>query len=646
MSMYTKLTILGLSLVLFSVVVISFFADRQVKIAFREEIVNSISHETDKISTDIGRFIFSRLNDVRMAAKNPYFNTKDINKEELIKRLQELESINKFYHSFSFFDMNRVKKADSKKSSIGGEPHNNASYWNELSIGKDYAMGVFKSESLGQLAMHFASKVYSDGKQPVGILVGHVLVNKFSEVMGDFLLRSNNTRKLDIHLVDGNGIILYSSVSPQDILADRYEKHDLINDIDSSGVALIEAEETLYFVSSKIGYLDYERNDWKLVLSISNKEAFAPLVKIRERMLSTVLSVVGVTIIFTLIAANFFVRPIVRLSNAAKEIGKGNLSVKIPKGSKGEVGTLTKQFSETSQILIKQIEQERLMNSKLQDQTKRIENQNKQLASITNQITDSINYAERIERSILPPISTLQNVFPKSFVMYKPKDIIGGDFYWFERIRRGNNEYMVIACADCTGHGVPGTIMSIMGSNQLTNIIYYQNYLDPQKIIARLNKVIRFELQNDKEEGISQDGMEIGICVIDLDTLKMEFSGVHSPLRLLKKNNTEMTIYKGPRLMAGGIEGDEQEVITKLKKESIQLEPGDKIYLSSDGYRDQFGGENDKKFMNKNFNKLLENSAKTSMLEQKRIIEQTLAEWMNNTPQTDDILVLGFEITL
>ncbi|MEM6829613.1 MAG: SpoIIE family protein phosphatase, partial [Bacteroidota bacterium] len=155
---------------------------------------------------------------------------------------------------------------------------------------------------------------------------------------------------------------------------------------------------------------------------------------------------------------------------------------------------------------------------------------------------------------------------------------------------------------------------------------------------------IKFELQSDKEEGTSRDGMEIAVCVIDLDTLRMEFSGAGSPLRLLKNGSDELTIYKSPRLMVGGIDGDEQEVNAKLKKEVIQLEPGDKIYLTSDGYQDQFGGENDKKFMSKNFNKLLEDSANGSMLEQKRTIERTFAKWTRNTTQTDDIVVLGFEI--
>lgn len=645
MNIYAKLTLLCLSLVLFSAAVLSYFADRQVENTLRDGIVSSITQQAEEISTDIGRFISSRLNDIRMSAKNPFFTITDISAEENIKRLQELEKLSDLYYSFSLFDTNRIRKADSKGLSIG-QQHSNSLYWRDLENGgSDHVMDISTSESIGSVVMHFASKVKDiQTDEHVGVLVGRILVNELFDVVGDFSLSADSSRRLDIHLLDEVGTILYSNTNPQGMLVEQYENYDLISSLDEPGVNRIENNGTLYFISKETKSAGKLGNDWTLVLSISNDKAFAPLAKIREQIIWAVLPVLGLSIVFALIAANVFVRPIVKLSNAAKEIGKGNLTVEIPQGSKDEVGTLAKQLSETSQILIKRIEQQKMMNSKLQDQKGRIEKQNSQLEHVTKQITDSISYAERIQRSTLPPLSTIQKVFPEAFVMYKPKDIIGGDFYWFESVRRGNSEYMIVACADCTGHGVPGAIMSIMGSNQLTNIIYYQNYIDPKKIVGRLDKVIKFELQSEHDDSTSRDGMEIAVCVIDLDTLRLDFSGAGIPLRVLKKGEKEMTIYKSPRLMVGGIEGDEQEVNAKLKKEVIQLEPGDKIYMSSDGYQDQFGGENDKKFMSKNFKKLLEESSEGSMLDQKRTIERTFAKWTRNTSQTDDICVLGFEI--
>lgn len=640
MKISAKLTILCLFLVLFTAGILSFFADLMVAKTLKEEIVVSITQQSKGISSDIGRFMFSRLNDVRMAAKNPYFKSSGSDGELITQRLQELENLNNLYYSFSFFDKNRVRIADSKRLSIGKQ-HSNSLFWENLNQGQDAAVDVSKSESVGRVMMHFAANV--DSEQG-GVLVGRILVNELFKVVGEFSLSSDSSRRLDIHLVNEDGSILYSNTDPSKILNETYSNFDLVKDIDKSGVTFLETDDDLFFVTKETNYLSFSGNNWTLILSIPKERAYAPLSEIRIQILYTVIPVLLVSVIFALIAANIFVRPIVHLSKAAEEIGKGKLNTKITINSNDEVGTLAKQLSKMGNGFYRQIKEQRQLNKKLHFQKQKMENQKNQLEFFSSQIKDSISYAERIQRATLPPTSTLQDVFPNSFVMYKPKDLIGGDFYWFEKVRKGNNEYMIIACADCTGHGVPGAIMSIMGSNQLTNIIYYQNYIDPKRIISRLDKVIKFELQRETDEETNRDGMEIGVCVIDLDTLKMEFAGVGIPLRIIKAGTNELTIFKSARMMVGGMEGDEQQVNANLKKEEIQLDPHDKIYLTSDGYQDQFGGEHDKKFMTKNFNKLLEESSTKSMKEQQNILENTMKEWSKNTSQTDDIVVLGFEI--
>ncbi len=642
MNIYAKLTILCLFLVLFTAGVLSYFADQRVEQTLKEEIVASMTQQSQGISSNIGRFVYSRINDVKLAVKNPYFRNPNISQEEAINRLQEFENLNDLYYSFSLFDLNRIRIADSKRVSIGKQHPSNL-YWNKLNT-QNEAVDISKSSSVGRVVMHFASKIKSlDEQNDIGVLVGQIMVDELYKIVGEYSLSADTSRNLDIHLIDEEGTVLYSNTDPSSILTRKYDRFEMISSLNEPGVNFLETQDGLFFVTRGADYLSYTGNEWTLILSIPKKRAFAPLIEIREQILWAVLPVLALSIILSLIAANLFVKPIVRLSNAAEELSKGNLDIELPTGSKDEIGKLAKQMAQTSQSLIGQIEEQRQTNKQLIDQKTQIEMQKNQLVSVSSQIRDSISYAERIQRSTLPPISTLQSVFPESFVMYKPKDIIGGDFYWFERVRRGNNEFMVIACGDCTGHGVPGAIMSIMGSNQLTNIIYYQNYIDPKKIISRLDKVIKFELQRETEE-VNRDGMEIGICVIDLDTLKMEFAGAGIPLRLMKGGSDELKIYKTPRQMVGGIEGDEQEVHAQLTKEVIQLDVKDKIYLSSDGFQDQFGGAQDKKFMSKNFNKLIEKTAKVSMAEQQKEIEHAFRDWSKNTSQTDDICVLGFEI--
>jgi serine phosphatase RsbU (regulator of sigma subunit) len=313
--------------------------------------------------------------------------------------------------------------------------------------------------------------------------------------------------------------------------------------------------------------------------------------------------------------------------------------------------TLESQFRENDEIrklanaLINKMKAQRDLNTRLEIQHAEMIAQKEQIEETNLQITDSISYAKRIQNSMLPDIASLKRLVKNSMVYYQPKDIVSGDFYWFERVRKGRSDYLILACADCTGHGVPGAIMSIMGSNLLTNIVYYQNYLDPQKILARLDKAIKFELYRDENKGNSgsrRDGMEIGICVINLEDLKAEFSGVGLPLYMVR--DEKLLIYRSIKQMAGGMEGEEREVENQISKEDLQLKEGDKLYLATDGFQDQFGGDEDKKFMAKNFRNLIQEDSQLDMLTQQEKLKSTFVNWKKDTPQTDDVLVLGIEI--
>ena len=138
------------------------------------------------------------------------------------------------------------------------------------------------------------------------------------------------------------------------------------------------------------------------------------------------------------------------------------------------------------------------------------------------EIQDSLAYSKRIQQSMLPDSRNFTKIFNDKLLIYRPKDVVSGDFYWFERIRTGRKEHAVLVVADCTGHGIPGAIMSMVCTNQLTNIIYYQNYIEPERILARLDKGIKFELYRGAEAEQRHDGLEAAICVIDLDTLHMD----------------------------------------------------------------------------------------------------------------------------
>lgn len=645
MNIYAKLTLLCVLLVVFTSSILFFFVNRQVERAFKEELLANLTRQSEGTINNLERFVFSRLNDIRMAAKNPYFRITDISGEELTQRLQELENLNDLYYSFSFFNNNRVRVADSKRVSIGKQ-HDYSLYWTRITPEQDAVMDISKDESLSRVVLHFATVVedYFE-EEPIGVLVGRILVDELYRILGDISLEADSSRHLNVTLVSKEGLILYSSDESKTPLEDTFEDFGTISKgvVNDGRVNLIESGDQLYFVTRERGYLNYAGNDWALIVSISKDEAFLPLKEIQTQLLWIILSILAASIILALVAANIFVRPIIKLSKAAEEIAGGNLNAEIKSYSNDEIGRLATQLSRASQVLIKRLQEQRKLNEKLEDQKNEIQDQKQLLEHANRQVSDSIVYAQRIQRSILPDVAVISKLIKDSFVFYEPKDVVSGDFYWFERVRQGRNEYLIIACADCTGHGVPGAIMSIMGSNQLTNIIYYQNYIDPNKILARLDKVIKFELQRESDNP-NRDGLEIGICVINLDDLTMEFSGAGIPLHIIKKGSTELITYKSPKHMIGGIDGDEKEVSAKLNKETIQLRDGDKIYLASDGYQDQFGGPDDKKFMSKNFKNLLEEISVKPMSEQKNILESSFRGWKKETPQTDDVLVIGVEV--
>ena len=248
------------------------------------------------------------------------------------------------------------------------------------------------------------------------------------------------------------------------------------------------------------------------------------------------------------------------------------------------------------------------------------------------EILESIQYAKRIQASILPPIKKIKTGFPESFIYYEPKDVVSGDFYWYEEV----NKKPLFAVVDCTGHGVPGAFMSIIGYTQLNEIISEQKISTPGVILKELDKRVKLALnQNNKEAKNSKDGMELGIMMINYNQKKLEYSGAMRPLYMVKDG--DLHIVKGNKFSIGGTSFRKKEFITTR----INIEKGDCFYLFSDGYPDQFGGPRGKKFMTRHVGEMLQGIAHLPMAEQGRVVKKTIKDWMGHEEQVDDILITG-----
>ena len=250
---------------------------------------------------------------------------------------------------------------------------------------------------------------------------------------------------------------------------------------------------------------------------------------------------------------------------------------------------------------------------------------------------DSIEYARKIQTAILPPEVIIKKHLPDSFVLYQTKDTVSGDFYWFTE----KDNFSIIAAVDCTGHGVPGAFMSLIGYNQLNKIVNEQNISDPGEILSELNKGVLEALYKNQKEA-SKDGMDLAICKIHHNKKTVEFAGSMRPLWIL--NNGEVIEIRGDKIPIGTMPDEIRKQIC-FTTHSIKVKKGDVFYIFTDGYADQFGGDRGKKLCSARLKNILINNYSKTINEQHGLLMEEHEKWRGDNEQVDDILVIGFKIS-
>jgi len=278
------------------------------------------------------------------------------------------------------------------------------------------------------------------------------------------------------------------------------------------------------------------------------------------------------------------------------------------------------------------------LEEKVIERTKTIEEQK-------NKITDSIYYARKIQESILPSQKTIKQYLPESFVFYRPKDIVSGDFYWFSSPTtdaNGNpNDTFFIATADCTGHGVPGAFMSMIGNTLLNEIVNSKRIFKPSDILQELNRGIIDALNQDADkEEIQSDGMDITVCCVDKKNGKVQIACANHIVFVVKNNAIEMI--EGDVFSIGGLYTILQK--PRFSNHEIHIDSETTIYMFSDGFQDQFGGTKGRKFMMTQFKDLLFTISTLPMSEQLKVLTETHEKWKGNFKQIDDLLVIGLKL--
>jgi serine phosphatase RsbU (regulator of sigma subunit) len=278
--------------------------------------------------------------------------------------------------------------------------------------------------------------------------------------------------------------------------------------------------------------------------------------------------------------------------------------------------------------------QRKRTNAALEQKNTEIVKQKEIIEEKSKDITDSILYAKRIQDAVLPTEESFEKYFSEHFVLFKPRDIVSGDFYWLAQM----NDKIILALADCTGHGVPGAFMSIIGHDLLNQVVHEDKITQPSVILSELDKNLSAML-NKKSNSQTNDGMDIAVVAIDKKNGSVTFAGAYRPLIMVDKNGHQLI--HGTKNSIGGHKSDIEKAFTEVE---IKLEAGQKFYLLSDGFADQFGGPKGKKYKFKQVQEKLESLYEKSLKEQGIALEASFTDWKGNLSQIDDVCIIGIKI--
>lgn len=336
------------------------------------------------------------------------------------------------------------------------------------------------------------------------------------------------------------------------------------------------------------------------------------------------------------VALNDLIRSMEHTTTFARETGAGNFDASYTPLSKHDAlgHALLKMRDDLA-------ENERVLEQKVIERTEEvvrqkqeIESKNEELEILYKQVTDSIHYAKRIQDAILPSGMRVKKLLPDSFILFKPKDIVSGDFYWIEQ----KADLVYFAAVDCTGHGVPGAFMSLVGYNILKDILNNTSASRPSEILDSLREGVVNTLKSDETGKQAKDGMDMTLCAINYEKMELQYAAAFNPLYIVR--NGELLQFQANKFPIGAFVGEKENFDNHI----IPLQKGDQIFIFSDGYADQFGGPNGKKFMVGNFRKLLTSIATLPSDQQKLKLDETLVTWQGGQEQVDDVLVIGVKV--
>jgi sigma-B regulation protein RsbU (phosphoserine phosphatase) len=542
-------------------------------------------------------------------------------------------------------------------------------YLQEIFKSREFVADLFAIEHKTHRPKKYTYQTTRDGKYiiEIGAYSKQVddIILKIEEVKSELKSETEGIIDVELFLMADVPFSMNKDAKPidsqKDTLLSCFQNKDTISFMERVGNSWYHYE---YIYMERLNVKDQPNSGLykgSVIRIISDRTAQKALFRIEA---TRFILVVGITLLILIILiyrkTRIITLPIKKLVENVNRITNGNLRERAEVTGNNEVTRLSEKFN----MMISQLESYYYeLEEKVKERTLKIEKQKEKIESqrdileeqrnvlaeknvqlneanieIEEQkknIMDSIHYARRIQSAILPSMTYIDAHLPDNFIFYLPKDIVSGDFYWMNE----TDGRLMVAAVDCTGHGVPGAFMSIVGFNQLNQIVNIKKVRKASEILNELNKGVISTLNENTGKSSLRDGMDMAICVFHPDKKKLDFAGANNPMLLIRDN--QIHGYKGNRFPIGAFEGGQPQEFTNHE---IELFKGDCIYLFSDGYADQFGGPNNKKFLSRRFEELIFEIHNEPLPLQKEILNNRLIAWMGENEQVDDILVIGIKI--
>ena len=458
-------------------------------------------------------------------------------------------------------------------------------------------------------------------------------VNKTKETLNNISKKYKNIKKIDL-FIDAD--TPFSLITSDKTSEDPSFIKEIFNTLDTNRSKTILYKENGRYMEKE--YIPMKRQNTTLYKK-ALIEIIADRTDIHNSQRNDLMQNVAI-FLFTILLVIFLIyqktkvitSPIKKLLNNVNRITKGDLSGRADVEGNNEITKLSEKFNdmvERLQTLYNNLE------AKVKERTADLNAKKNELEEQKKDIEDSIRYAKRIQNAILPPMPYVKSLFPNSFIFYQSKDIVSGDFYWVGEV----DNIKLMAIVDCTGHGVPGAFMSIIGNNQLTQTVGIERTDLPSKILNDVNSGVTALLRQTKGNTEVKDGMDLALISIDYETLELNFAGAYNPLYIIR--DKELIEIKADKFPISGFLNQDLE---KFNNNKFQLKKDDMLFMFSDGYMDQFGGPKGKKFKSRNMKNLMIEICHLPCEEQHDILKNTITDWMVNEEQVDDILVSGIKI--